>query len=245
MDRTADGQRFCKVERDLELFDSLKDEWWNPEGPMGGLHRMNPVRSTYFLHVLKQHSCCKVLELGCGGGILSSALEIEGIELYAVDRLPSALQAARPHLTKTHLICSKAENLPFPSEVFDAVVSSDFLEHVEDLNQVIAESTRVLKHGGLFLYDTINKTLKSLLVLKFVGEYICGFIPKGTHQFKKLVPLSRLIKLMADHGIQNTETYGLVPNMSVWRALFHRDDVQFKLSRKDVSMLYIGYGVKT
>ncbi|HWP48561.1 MAG TPA: bifunctional 2-polyprenyl-6-hydroxyphenol methylase/3-demethylubiquinol 3-O-methyltransferase UbiG [Candidatus Limnocylindrales bacterium] len=233
------------MERDLELFNSLKDEWWNPEGPMGGLHRMNPARSTYFLHVLKRHSCRKVLELGCGGGILSSALEVEGIELYALDRLPSALQAARPHLTKTCLVCSKAENLPFPSGVFDAIVSSDFLEHVEDLDRVIAESSRVLKPEGLFLYDTINKTLKSLLVLKFIGEYLCGFIPKGTHQFKKLVPLPRLIKLMAAQGIQNMETHGLVPNMSLWRGLFRRDDVQFKLSREDLSMLYIGYGVKT
>lgn len=232
------------MERDLELFDSLKDEWWNPEGPLVGLHRMNPVRSAYFLNVLTQHQCRKVLELGCGGGILSSTLEVEGIELYALDRLPSALQAARPHLTKTHLICSKAENLPFSSEVFDAVVSSDFLEHVEDLNQVIAESSRVLKNGGLFLYDTINKTLKSLLILKFIGEYICGFIPKGTHQFKKLVPLLGLRELMKDHGIQNVETYGLVPNMSVWQGLLHRDEVQFKLSKEDISMLYIGYGVK-
>jgi len=226
------------------LFDSLKDRWWDPKGPLSGLHRMNPARAGYFLEVLASLSGRKVLELGCGGGILSAALEAGELELYAVDRLHSALVAARPHLTKTGLVCSKAEGLPFASGIFDAVVSSDFLEHVEDLSQVVRESARVLKPGGLFLYDTINKTLKSLLVLKFIGEYVCGFIPRGTHQFKKLVPLTGLVKTMAKHGIENVETYGLVPNMSLWQGLLRPDAVQFKLSKEDRSMLYIGYGVK-
>lgn len=232
------------MERDLELFDALKDQWWDLKGPFRGLHRMNPARSRYFLDVLERHQCRKVLELGCGGGILSSALEVGSLSLYATDQLISALTAARPHLTKTPLICSKAEQLSFSSEIFDAVLSSDFLEHVKDLNQVIKESARVLKRGGLFLYDTINKTLKALLVLKLIGEYVCGFIPRGTHQFKKLVPWATLVELMAGHGIKNVETYGLVPNMSIWQGFWHQDAVQFQLSKRDFSMLYIGYGIK-
>src|SRR5437867_3886586 len=133
--------------RDLEIFEAAASSWWDPRGPMAGLHLLNPLRSDYFIRSLRKAGSGRVLELGCGGGILTASLESGAWMTVAQDVLEDFLVAARPHLRRASLVRCDAASLPFPARSFDAVVSSDFLEHLSDLRAVVAESARVLRPG--------------------------------------------------------------------------------------------------
>jgi len=228
--------------RDLEIFEAGAPDWWDPAGPMAGLHLLNPVRSKYFRERLEHAGARSVLELGCGGGILTSSLEDGPWTLFAQDLMPGPLVAAKNHLGRARLVRSIAERLPFRAQSFDAVVSSDFLEHAADLRAVVAESARVLRPGGLFLYETVNRTLLSLIVGKVLLEWILRYVPVGTHRFRDFIRPDELHALMKEYGIVNLEILGIIPERGLPRSLMSKSAHPFRLDPRRLAGMYLGCG---
>ena len=231
------GQR-----RDLEIFEAGAPKWWDPAGPMAGLHLLNPTRSKYFRGRLERAGTRCVLELGCGGGILTSSLQDRRWKLIAQDILQGPLSAALPHLELASLVRCDAVRLPFPGNSFDAVLSSDFLEHVPDLRAVVAEAARVLRPGGLFLYETVSRTWLSFLVGKVLLEWALRYVPVGTHRFRDFIRPEELHSLMNEHGIRNIETFGVVPERGLLRPLLKRTSHPFYLDSQQLLGIYLGCG---
>ena len=234
--------RRARSRSDLEIFEGAATDWWNPAGPMAGLHLLNPIRSSYFRTQLERAGARSVLELGCGGGILTSSLEDGPWTLVGVDILRRPLLAAVPHVKRASLIQCDATRLPFRENSFDAVVSSDFLEHAADLGAVIAESARVLRPGGLFLYETVNRTLQSFLLGKVLLEWVLRYVPVGTHRFGQFIRPEELHAIMKEHGIRNVETLGVVPGRGLLRWLFVRDEHPLRLDPDRLFGIYLGFG---
>ncbi len=228
--------------RDLKIFEAGAPNWWDPAGPMAGLHMLNPLRSEYFRERLESARVQRVLELGCGGGILTSSLEDGPWMLLAQDLLPGPLAAARPHLRRARLVRCDAARLPFRTRSFDAVLSSDFLEHATELRAVVAESARVLRPGGLFLYETFNRTLLSLIVGKILLEWGFRYVPVGTHRFRDFIRPEELHALMDEYGIRNLETFGVIPERGVLRSLITRSAHPFRLDPARLAGIYLGCG---
>jgi 2-polyprenyl-6-hydroxyphenyl methylase/3-demethylubiquinone-9 3-methyltransferase len=228
--------------RDLEIFEARAPKWWDPAGPMAGLHLLNPVRSQYFRERLEGVGARCVLELGCGGGILTSSLEDGPWTLFAQDLLPGPLVTARSHLRQASLVRCDAARLPFRAQSFDAVLSSDFLEHAADLRAVVAESVRVLRPGGLFLYETVNRTLLSLIVGKVLLEWVLRYVPVGTHRSRNFIRPEDLHALMNEYGIRNLEIFGIIPERGVLRSLMARSAHPFRLDPRRLAGVYLGCG---
>ena len=228
--------------RDLEIFEAAGPKWWDPSGPMAGLHTLNPVRSQYFSERLARAGARSVLELGCGGGILTSSLEDGPWKLIAQDLLHGPLVAALPHLKQASLLRCDAARLPFRENSFDAVLSSDFLEHATDLRAVVAESARVLRPGGLFLYETVSRTLLTLLIGKVLLEWLLHYVPVGTHRFRNFIRPEELHAFMKEYNIRNVEVFGIVPERGLLRSLLTRSRHSFRLEPQQLSGMYIGYG---
>lgn len=228
--------------RDLHIFGAAELKWWDPSGPMAGLHLLNPIRSEYFRGMLEKARARCVLELGCGGGILTSSLEDGRWKLIAQDILQEPLVAALPHLKHASLVRCPAARLPFRENSFDAVLSSDLLEHVNDVGAVVAESTRVLRPGGLFLYETVNRTWLSFLVGKVLLEWALRYVPVGTHRFRDFIRPEELHSLMNEHGLRNIETFGVVPKRGLLRPLLRRTSHPFYLDSQQLLGVYLGCG---
>jgi 2-polyprenyl-6-hydroxyphenyl methylase/3-demethylubiquinone-9 3-methyltransferase len=236
---------------DNQWYDELGDEWWDPHGPVGLLHDLNTARFGYFKGVLGEVKELTVLDVGCGGGLLSECFAREGARVFGLDLSRESLFAARRHAGASGLaidyVNADAESFPLIDNVFDAVVSSDFLEHVTDLDRVVGECARVLKPAGLFLYETINRTVTSRVVGIWLFERVLRLIPTHTHDPNMFIKPDELHETMARHKLSNRETRGIGPEANRLGALagfikrgspgpFHIMD--------DLSISYVGYGVK-
>ena len=233
-----------------QWYDELGDSWWDSEGLAGPLHCINPARFDYFKSVAGNLQCVKVLDVGCGGGILAESFAREGALVTGVDLSRASLAAAKRHSLSSQLPIDYAnsvgESLPLLDSSFDIVVSADCLEHVSNLDSVIRECARVLKPSGLFLYDTINRTLRSRIVAVWLFERVLGLIPKRTHDPNMFIKPEELYSVMSRHGISNCETRGLGPQGSPVSALLgfiKNRHVAFRVT-DDTAISYVGYGVK-
>jgi len=135
-----------------------------------------------------------------------------------------------------------AARLPFRAQSFDAVLSSDFLEHAADLKAVVAEAARVLRPGGLFLYETVNRTLLSLIVGKVLLEWLLRYVPVGTHRFRDFIRPGELHALMDECGIRNIETFGIIPERGLLRSLMAKSAHPFRLDPRQLAGMYLGCG---
>jgi 2-polyprenyl-6-hydroxyphenyl methylase/3-demethylubiquinone-9 3-methyltransferase len=235
---------------DNRWYDELGDGWWDREGPAGPLHSINPARFDYFKGVAGGLRGAKVLDVGCGGGILAESFAREGALVTGVDLSRASLAAANRHSLSGGLRINYAnaagESLPLLDSSFDIVVSADFLEHVSTLDPVIRECARVLKTQGLFLYDTINRTLRSRVVAVWLFERVLGLIPRRTHDPNMFIKPAELHSAMSRHGLSNRETRGLGPRGGKVRALadfIKNRRVDFGVT-DDSAISYVGYGVK-
>ena len=240
---------------DNEWYHRLGDAWWDPEGIVGPLHEINPARIEYFCgaleRVLGELKGKRILEVGCGGGLMTEAYAAAGANVAGIDRSLPSLAAARRHASAGGLqidyVGSLGERLPFPDAAFDAVVSADTLEHVDDVAQVVAEASRVLKPGGPFVYDTVNRTWRSRLLLVWLPQTVFRIAPPDTHDYHRFVKPEELHALLAQHGLSNRETRGLLLRRHPIAAA-----VSFARTRRlggfaigdDTSMSYVGYAVK-
>jgi len=193
------------------VFDSFP--WWDQRDV---LTQITPTRYRYLRRAAGQLRGQRVLDLGCGGGLLAEPLSRAGARVTGIDLSASALAVAREHAARSDLrieyIQARAERLPFRTASFDIVVAFDVLEHLDDLPAAIAEISRVLRPRGRLVYDTMNRTLLCLVAVIWIGERLWpGGPPRGTHDWRKLLKPQELADLMARNGIANVETRGFMP----------------------------------
>jgi len=253
---------------DNELYDRLAATWWDPQGFLHVLCALNPARFGYMRRVLLDEfrltpAGRRALDVGCGGGLLAEEFARLGFAVTGVDPSARSLDAARAHAAEAGLSIeyrqASGEALPFAESSFDVVYCCDVLEHVTDLARVIAESARVLKAGGVYLYDTINRTPQSRLILiKLFQEWgWTSFMPPRLHDWEMFIRPSELARLLEQQGLRPGRVRGLKPRanpITILRALRAR-----KLGRlsyreaaeridlgesPDTSVLYLGYAQK-
>ena len=236
---------------DNEWYHRLGDAWWDPDGAIAALHEINPTRVAYFCEVLGDLSGKRLLEVGCGGGLMAEAYARRGAAVAGIDRSLPSLEVAQRHAAAEELaidyVGSLAEGLPFADDAFDAVVTADTLEHVEDVERAIAEAARVLKPGGRFVYDTVNRTWKSRLLLVWLPQHIFRIAPPDTHDYHRFIRPEELHALFRRHGLSNCETRGLALRRHPVAA-----GISYARTRRlggfvlgdDQGMSYVGYAVK-
>jgi 2-polyprenyl-6-hydroxyphenyl methylase/3-demethylubiquinone-9 3-methyltransferase len=207
---------------DNGIYDRIASTWWDDDGFMALLRTsVNPGRSAYFRKVLLERllidpGSTRLLDVGCGGGLLAEEFARLGCLVTGVDRSQPTLEAARAHAQRSTLaidyVEGSAESLPFPSASFDVVSCCDVLEHVDDPSEVLEEIARVLKPGGVFVFDTINRTWRSkLIAIKLAQDWPTRFIPADVHVWEKFIRPAELSAAMAAHGLHASEFVGLAP----------------------------------
>jgi 2-polyprenyl-6-hydroxyphenyl methylase / 3-demethylubiquinone-9 3-methyltransferase len=229
------------------IYDDADLDWWQEDGFMAVLkNAVNPPRFDYFRHILTRRlqldpKSLSVLDVGCGGGLLSEQFAGLGCQVTGVDQSAVALRAAQEHAAAgnllIHYVHASGERLPFPDAVFDVVCCCDVLEHVDDIGIVIAEISRVLKPGGIFFYDTINRTLLSKIVaIKIAQDWApTRFAPRDVHVWDKFIRPDELAHCLHNHAMQNRESVGLSAAANPLSALFAL--IQKKLGRISYAQL--------
>lgn len=252
---------------DNGIYDRMPESWWDEEGVLGILRTaVNPVRSEYFRRILAEKLVLgdlRGLDVGSGGGILSEDLASLGYRVLGIDLSRPSLRAAQKHARQSGIdlayVAGRAERLPFRTGSLAFATCCDVLEHVDDLRRVIAEVARVLRPGGLFLYDTVNRTLRSNVVaIRFAQEWRwSSFLPPGVHSWRQFIRPRELISELEAHGIEHREVLGMGPAAHPLRiALLARrlrrgrisyrafgEAIRFRLT-SDLSVSYLGYGVR-
>lgn len=240
---------------DNEYYSEIGDSWWDPTGPLRALHDMNPARVQYFDSVARARfgpeRTAKVVDIGCGGGLVSEALARLGYQVTGIDLSEGAVEAARRHAEQSGVEVryqvGSAYELPIETESVQVVVVSDVLEHLHDLPAAVAEISRVLRPGGVVVFDTINRTAAAYLVAILVSERLLKIIYPGTHNWRMFIRPSELREVFAARGLELGELYGLAPAARHHRlltaALRKRPLGAFKLTGS-TAVSYIGHAVK-
>ena len=212
--------------KEIEKFSNLAEEWWDPNGKFKPLHKFNPIRIEYIKnHLVKEFniknknkplSKLEILDIGCGGGLLTEPMYRLGGKLTGVDASKKNINIAKIHAKKNKLkinyICSSPEKLK-SSKKYDVILNMEIVEHVRDLNFFIKSSSHLLKKNGVMFIATINKTLKSYLLAIIGAEYILNWLPVGTHDWFKFVEPQKLEKLCNKNNLQLSEIKGLKYNI--------------------------------
>jgi len=215
---------------EINKFEELASRWWDPHGEFKPLHAINPLRSEYVdLH--SPVNGLKLLDVGCGGGLMSEAMAQFGAKVTAIDMGEAPLAVAKLHLLDSQLDVDyqqiTAEELAQDnSEEFDVVTCLEMLEHVPDPSSVVAACAQMVKPGGYVYFSTINRNPKAWLMAIVGAEYILRLLPKGTHEYNKLIKPSELEQYANAAGLQFediigmhynplTQTYWLAPGVDV------------------------------
>jgi 2-polyprenyl-6-hydroxyphenyl methylase/3-demethylubiquinone-9 3-methyltransferase len=209
---------------EVARFDRLAETWWNPDGPMRALHRFNPVRVEYLRRLLTGHfhkgqtglAGIEVLDIGCGGGILSEALSRLGTTVTAIDPAPTNIAVARRHAEPAGLaidyLCTTAETLAQAGKRFDVVLAMEVVEHVRDVKAFIATAARMVRPNGILVVATLNRTLKSYAFAIVGAEYVLGWLPKGTHKWENFITPRELATALKAAGLHVIGEAGVVFN---------------------------------
>ena len=201
---------------EIKKFDDVAKTWWDPKGSMGTLHTINPLRTKFITDGLNL-SGRKVLDVGCGGGILTEALTKCGAQAKGIDLSNESIEAAKVHARQQGLdIAYRYENIEETASKhageFDAITCMEMLEHVPEPNKIIAACSRLLKPGGHAFFSTINRTPKAFLFVIFGGEYILRLLPRGTHTYKKLIRPNELKHWAQESGLDFQRLSSLIYN---------------------------------
>ena len=209
--------------KEIEKFSKIAEEWWDPNGKFKPLHKFNPIRISYIkeniintfnLKNKKDNplSEIKILDVGCGGGLLSEPLSRLGADVFGIDASDNNIKIAKLHAKKSNLnikyFCSSPEKFKIKNE-FDVILNMEIVEHVEDVDFFLKSCSKLLKKGGIMFVATLNKTLKSYLFAIIGAEYILKWLPIGTHEWEKFVKPDELINFLNKFSLKLTDLKGV------------------------------------
>ena len=211
--------------KEIEKFSKIAEEWWDPEGKFKPLHKFNPIRISYIKdNIIQKFNVqnkskplknLRVLDIGCGGGLLSEPLSRLGAEVMGIDASSRNIDVAKLHAKKNNLnikyICTSPENLN-SNDQFDVILNMEIIEHVENVDFFLKSCARLLKNNGMMFVATLNKTLKSFVLAIVGAEYILRWLPIGTHDWKKFISPNEIINKVSKHYLLHVETKGVIFN---------------------------------
>jgi 2-polyprenyl-6-hydroxyphenyl methylase/3-demethylubiquinone-9 3-methyltransferase len=215
-------------EVEVARFSALASEWWDPRGKMAVLHKFNPVRLGFIKEAACRHferdgkrldalSGLRMLDIGCGGGILSEPLARLGAAIIGADPSQTNIAAAKLHAGETGLAvdyrATTAEALADAGERFDIVLAMEVVEHVADLSLFVRRCAEMVAPGGLMITATLNRTLKSFALAIVGAEYVLGWLPRGTHQWDKFVTPNELQAALERQGLAVLDETGVIYNL--------------------------------
>ncbi len=210
---------------EVERFSALAAEWWNPNGKFRPLHKFNPVRLSYIrdqvaarfgrdIHAARPFEGLRFLDIGCGGGLLCEPMARLGGEVVGADASATNIEVAKLHAAESGVTvdyrAAPAEDLADAGEKFDVVLNMEVVEHVADVGLYIARCAEMVKPDGIMFVATINRTLKALGLAIIGAEYLLRWLPRGTHQYGRLVRPDELEKALADAGMSIADRTGVI-----------------------------------
>lgn len=196
----------------MATFERLSDHWWDPDGPLRTLHVINPVRLRYI-----DAAVClpgrEVLDVGCGGGLLSEAMAARGARVCGLDASLPAIRTARAHGELAGLsvdyVHGTVEEFTATGRRFDVITCMELLEHVPDPESVLRSCARLLRPGGDLVLSTVNRTLKAWLGAIVAAEYLLRLVPKGTHAYGNLLRPAEVRRMLEQHGFEIVDLVGV------------------------------------
>jgi len=208
--------------KEIEKFSKIAEEWWNPNGKFRPLHKFNPIRIKYIKENIisdfkiknnnKPFKGLSILDIGCGGGLLSEPIARLGAKVVGIDASDKNINVAKHHLKKSKLNIKYLNTSPerFESKKkFDVILNMEIVEHVQDINVFINQSSKFLKKSGIMFIATLNQTLKSYLFAIVGAEYILRWLPIGTHEWDKFVKPEKLINICKKNSLNLKKIDGI------------------------------------
>lgn len=225
-------------QNEVNKFAAIADSWWDPTGNFKPLHVINPLRANYINQTISLNGL-KVLDVGCGGGLLAEAFESMGASVTAIDVTEANIEVAKLHAKKTgktiSYMMTRAEDLAIKEpESFDVVACLEVIEHVPDPGQLIDACAKLLKPKGEMFLSTLNRNPRSFVTAILGAEYIFNILPKGTHEWSKFIKPAELERYMRTAGIKLKESKGMFYN-----PIFHTAQLN-----NDLGVNYMMHGSK-
>ena len=230
---------------EVAKFSALAAEWWDPAGKFAPLHKFNPVRLAFIREqalarfgrdprLLAPFEGLSLLDIGCGGGLLSEPMARLGFAVTGADASARNIGTAQAHAAASGATVdyrvATAEGLAEEGGQFDVVLNMEVVEHVADVKAYLGACARLVKPGGITIVATLNRTLKSLLLAKFAAEYVLQWMPKGTHDWNRFISPAELQKSLEDTGLTILKTQGVSFDPLTWNWRLSRDvDVNYML----------------
>jgi 2-polyprenyl-6-hydroxyphenyl methylase/3-demethylubiquinone-9 3-methyltransferase len=219
---------------EVERFSALANAWWDPEGDFRPLHRFNPVRLEYIRGQICTHfdrdplklgtlEGLSVLDIGCGGGLVTEPMARMGASTSAIDASNKNIEVARLHANQSGLNInyrvSTAEKLASENAQFDIVLALEIIEHVADIDLFVSSCASLIKPGGLMIFATLNRTAKAFLLAIIGAEYVLRWLPRGTHRWDRFIKPSELTQSLIDQNLKMADISGVSynPFNDVWK----------------------------
>ena len=234
--------------KEIEKFSKIAEEWWDPAGKFKPLHKFNPIRISYIKENIintfnlqksdRSLKGIKILDIGCGGGLLSEPMARMGADVFGIDASDKNINIAKIHAEKNKLkikyFCSSPENFKTDNK-FDVILNMEIIEHVDDVDFFLKSCSKLLKKNGIMFIATLNKTLKSYLFAIIGAEYVLRWLPIGTHEWEKFIKPEELINMTKKCNLTLNDLKGVKLNLVL---------NEWKLSN-DKSVNYIAKFIKT
>jgi 2-polyprenyl-6-hydroxyphenyl methylase/3-demethylubiquinone-9 3-methyltransferase len=236
---------------EVAKFEAMAAEWWDPNGKFKPLHMLNPCRLDYITSqiaaeferdqgIYAPFEGLRILDIGCGGGLLSEPMARLGADVVGADAAPGNIPVAQVHADQSGLKIdyrhTTAEDMAAEGEQFDVVLNMEVVEHVAEPLAYLTACQQLLKPGGLMVSSTINRNPKSFAMAIVGAEYVMRWLPKGTHEWSKFITPDELYGLIAQAGLTPVDRKGFVFNPVTW---------QWRLSDRDLSVNYVTASVKS